>query len=305
VVAINFSAPLWSALLSVLWLRERAGLTRWIALLAGFAGVLIVTNPGADSLQLGALFALSNAVMYGSVTVAVRGMTATESTDTLLMWQMVTIAGFHTLLLLFGFRWPTPLDAIMLIAGGVANAAAQYLWTWALHLAPATAVSPFFYLTLVWVMAIGYLVWGMSQQWGFLSVRRWSSRPASSCYGTRHGGATPLPTRPRGRSGTYRSMAPRTGREGNHFARTCRFGTSGSGPTLPTWARAASRLLSGVHLSCCQRSRKGRPEPHKSTCGVSAINTLPRPARRRLYCCQASFAAAASASSRNRSSFFL
>jgi drug/metabolite transporter (DMT)-like permease len=159
-VAINFSAPLWSALLSVLWLKERAGPVRWTALLAGFAGALIVTNPGADSLQLGALFALSNAVLYGSVTVAVRGMTATESTDTLLIWQMATIAAFHALLLLFGFRWPTPFDSFMLVSGGVTNAAAQYLWTRSLHLAPATAVSPFFYLMLVWVIAIGYVVWG-------------------------------------------------------------------------------------------------------------------------------------------------
>jgi hypothetical protein len=54
-------------------------------------------------------------VMYGSVTVAVRGMTATESTNTLLMWQMVTIAVIHSFLLLFGFRWPTPADAAMLV----------------------------------------------------------------------------------------------------------------------------------------------------------------------------------------------
>src|SRR4029077_17710173 len=47
-VAINFSAPLWSALLSVVWLKERAGPVRWLVLLAGFLGVLIVTNPGAD-----------------------------------------------------------------------------------------------------------------------------------------------------------------------------------------------------------------------------------------------------------------
>src|SRR6266436_1247446 len=61
-VAINFSAPLWSALLSVVWLKERAGPVRWLVLLAGFLGVLIVTNPGADSLQVGALFALGNAI---------------------------------------------------------------------------------------------------------------------------------------------------------------------------------------------------------------------------------------------------
>jgi drug/metabolite transporter (DMT)-like permease len=160
VIAINFSAPLWSALLSVLWLKERAGPARWTALLAGFVGVLIVTHPGADSLQIGAVFALGNAIMYGSVTVAVRGMTATESTATLLMWQMVTMAVLHSLLLLFGFRLPTPVDAAMLVLSGVANAIGQFFWTKALLLAPATAVSPFYYLMLVWALVIGYLVWG-------------------------------------------------------------------------------------------------------------------------------------------------
>src|SRR5215472_4101259 len=56
-IAINFSAPLWSALLSVLWLKEEAGAARWTALLISFLGVLIVTHPGSDSLQVGALFA--------------------------------------------------------------------------------------------------------------------------------------------------------------------------------------------------------------------------------------------------------
>ena len=52
------------------------------------------------------------------------------------MWQMVTIAVFHSFLLLFGFRWPAPLDTAMLVCSGVANAIAQHLWTRALHLAP-------------------------------------------------------------------------------------------------------------------------------------------------------------------------
>jgi drug/metabolite transporter (DMT)-like permease len=168
-IAINFSAPLWSALLSVLWLKERAGPARWTALLTGFLGVLIVADPGADSLTLGALFALANAVMYGSVTVAVRGMTATESTNTLLMWQMVTIAVIHAFLPLFGFRWPAPLDAAMLFASGIANALAQYLWTRALCLAPAAAVSPFYYFLLVWALVIGFLAWGEVPTIGLLA----------------------------------------------------------------------------------------------------------------------------------------
>ena len=137
-IAINFSAPLLAALLSIVWLKERAGAARWFALLAGFCGVLIVANPGTDSLTLGALFALGNAMMYGSVTVAVRGMTATESANTLLMWQMLTIAVFHSLpaavRLPHGRRRST---RRILVLSGVANAAGQYFWTRALQLAPA------------------------------------------------------------------------------------------------------------------------------------------------------------------------
>lgn len=159
-VAINFSAPLFSGLISVLFLKERAGAARWGALLAGFFGVLIVVKPGTDFIQLGALFALANAVMYGSVTVAVRGMSKTEFANTLLMWQMVCLAVMHSFLLVFGFKWPTSQHAMLLISSGVANAAAQYLWTRALHAAPATAVSPFYYFLLVWTMFIGFFVWG-------------------------------------------------------------------------------------------------------------------------------------------------
>src|SRR5208282_691543 len=107
---------------------------------------LIVASPGTDSLQLGALFALANAVMYGSVTVAVRGMAKTESANTLLMWQMVTVAFFHSLLLLFGVDSLSFLDITMLVGSGLANAAGQWFWTQALRLGPATAVSPFYYL---------------------------------------------------------------------------------------------------------------------------------------------------------------
>jgi drug/metabolite transporter (DMT)-like permease len=159
-VAISFSSPLFAALVSIVWLRERAGVARWAALLIGFVGVLIVTDPGANSLTLGALFALINAVMYGSVTVAVRGMTRTESANTLVMWQLSVLAFFHTFLLFFGWRWPTPLDAAMLFGTGFTNAIGQWFWTRALHLAPAAAVTPFYYLMLVWSLAIGFLVWG-------------------------------------------------------------------------------------------------------------------------------------------------
>jgi drug/metabolite transporter (DMT)-like permease len=159
-IAISFSAPLFAAIISLVWLRERCDFPRFAALVVGFFGVVVVTRPGADSLQIGALFALLNAVMYGSVTVAVRGMTKTESTTTLLMWQMAVVGVCHAALLAFGFAWPGVADAGLLFGSGVANVLAQALWTKSLRLAPTAAVTPFYYLLLVWALLIGFFVWG-------------------------------------------------------------------------------------------------------------------------------------------------
>jgi drug/metabolite transporter (DMT)-like permease len=169
-VAINFSAPLFATLFAALWLKEKIGLARAAALLVGFLGVLLVASPGADSFRIGALFAIANAVLYGSVTAAVRGMTATESAETLTMYQMLFMAGFFLLALpLFGFTWPTGQDATAMIVGGVFNGFGQYWWTRALSLAPPAAVGPFYYFTLVWAIALGFLFWGDVPTLGLLA----------------------------------------------------------------------------------------------------------------------------------------
>ena len=87
-IAINFSSPLFATLMSALLLKEAVGAAHWTALLLGFCGVLIVANPGSETFQIGALFALGNALLYGSVTAGVRGMTATESAQTLTLYQL-------------------------------------------------------------------------------------------------------------------------------------------------------------------------------------------------------------------------
>jgi drug/metabolite transporter (DMT)-like permease len=87
-------------------------------------------------------------------------MSKTESVDTLLMWQVSIVAAAHCGLLFFGFTPPTAFHLAVFFACGAANAGAQYLWTRALSLAPATAVSPFYYMLLVWSAIIGFLAWG-------------------------------------------------------------------------------------------------------------------------------------------------
>ncbi len=159
-IAINFSAPLFTTLVSALLLKEAVGPARWAALLVGFCGVLIVANPGTETFQIGAAFALANAVLYGSVTVGVRGMTATESAETLTLYQLALLTALFALMLPLGWAAPTSVDAGWIIFSGVSNAVGQYWWTRALHLAPASAVAPFFYLSLVWASILGFAIWG-------------------------------------------------------------------------------------------------------------------------------------------------
>ena len=160
-VAINFSAPLFATLFAAIWLKEKVGLARAGALAAGFVGVLLVAAPGADSFRVGALFAIGNAVLFGSVTAAVRGMTQTESAETLTMYQMVFLVAFFAVATpIVGVTSAGGLDLAAMLANGLLNGLGQYWWTRSLSLAPPAAVGPFYYFSLVWAMGLGFLIWG-------------------------------------------------------------------------------------------------------------------------------------------------
>jgi drug/metabolite transporter (DMT)-like permease len=167
-MAINFAAPLFATLAAAVFLREKVGLTRWMVLLVGFAGVLIITQPGTGSYTTGALFALGNAILYGSVTAGVRGMTATESAETLTVYQFLFMTALFACTLPFGFTLPTTIDLLGIVLNGVANAVGQYWWTRSLHLAPASAVTPFYYFNLVWALILGFLIWGDVPTWSLM-----------------------------------------------------------------------------------------------------------------------------------------
>jgi drug/metabolite transporter (DMT)-like permease len=159
-IAIMFSSPIFSTLASSYFLHEKVGPVRWAVLFVGFLGVLVIANPGADTFQIGALFAFGNAVLFGTVVAGVRGMAATESANTLVMCQLTILSTVYAFALLFGFVMPTGFDALIMIASGIGNGGAQYLWTRAIHLAPTSAVVPFQYIQLVWAMLLGFAIWG-------------------------------------------------------------------------------------------------------------------------------------------------
>jgi len=158
--AIGFAAPLFTTLLSIVILKEKVGIHRWSALIVGFVGVLVITDPGTGMLTYGALFALGNAILISIVAIGIRHMSLSESTETLTLYQMSIMLLCTACLLPLGFRIPAWGDALMLALAGVGNGVAQFWWTRSLALAPPSAVVPFNYLSLVWATGLGFAIWG-------------------------------------------------------------------------------------------------------------------------------------------------
>jgi len=159
-VAIQFASPLFLTVLSIFLLGERVGIHRWSAVVVGFVGVLVMVHPGPGMLESGALFALFNAVISASVTIAMRRMSLTESSTTLVLYQ-----GFFTTLLslcLLPLGWVTPswVDAGLLAGVGVLSGIGQFCWTQAFRFAPAAVAAPFSYLSMIWALGFGFVLWG-------------------------------------------------------------------------------------------------------------------------------------------------
>src|SRR3954465_14839387 len=119
VIAISFSAPLFTTLLSIVILKEKVGVHRWSALIVGFIGVLIVTQPGPGTLTYGALFALGNALLISTVAIAIRRMSLSESAETLTLYQMSIMTLCTAGLLTLGFHAPHWGDVLMVALAGV------------------------------------------------------------------------------------------------------------------------------------------------------------------------------------------
>mgnify|MGYP001552443889 CR=1 FL=1 len=159
-VALSFSAPLFMTLFSIPILGERVGPYRWTAVLVGFAGVLVMAHPGAGTLSIGALFAISNAVGSACVTIGVRRMSVTESSATLVFYQTSITALFSLVLLPFSWVTPDWHEVALLAVVGLGSGVAQYLWAQAFRFAPAAVAAPFNYTSMIWAMGLGFLLWG-------------------------------------------------------------------------------------------------------------------------------------------------
>jgi drug/metabolite transporter (DMT)-like permease len=153
------ASPIFVTLLSALLLREQVGAARWLAVVIGFAGVVLIFPPSAAALTLPALMALAGSLSLALMMILARRLRASNGFHLVtLQTSGVALAGLSTLPL--GWVTPGPLAFVLICLLGLVATTAHFMLNHAVKLAPANVVAPFQYSAIVWAMALGYLIWG-------------------------------------------------------------------------------------------------------------------------------------------------
>ena len=158
--ALSATSPLIVIVLGTLLLGERADAARWLAVAAGFVGMLMIVRPGFRTLEWPMLLPLLGAAMWAVYQILVRFCSREDSADTTLVWS--AFAGFAATTLVgpWQWHWPDALAWVLLISTAFLNALANYALIKALDYAEASAVQPYAYTILVWVALLGLILFG-------------------------------------------------------------------------------------------------------------------------------------------------
>ena len=156
---INFSAPIFAVLLSIVLLKESVGVWRWSAVLAGFAGIVVIAQPGGGHVPLfGAAVALGAAFMIALISIQIRDLSRTDSPLAIVFWfSAASVTVLAPALLFVG----TPLTGeqwLILLGTGIAGTVGQTLITTALRFGPVSSVVVMDYSNIVWATLLGWLV---------------------------------------------------------------------------------------------------------------------------------------------------
>jgi drug/metabolite transporter (DMT)-like permease len=160
VTAIAFSSPLWVAVLAGPLLGETVTKVRWISACVGFLGVLIVMRPGGPSFGWALLLPLAGALANVARDMMTRKLAKTETAISILFWSMLlsmlaTAASYP-----LGWKPILPIDWGWLVIAGLVNVIAHFTMIAAFRHADASALSPYRYTSLIWALALGWLIWG-------------------------------------------------------------------------------------------------------------------------------------------------
>ena len=159
VVSLSYAAPLFITVLSIFLLSEKVGIFRWVAVLIGFIGVIIIAEPGFKGMNYLYFLPLIFCIGMAFVTITIRKLSTTEPIWLISIFFTITIsiAGLATIPM--GWIMPNFQDFILLTLIGVTGGSANLFLTQSYKLSEVSLVAPLKYLALIFAIIFGYLIW--------------------------------------------------------------------------------------------------------------------------------------------------
>ncbi|MGE8141146.1 DMT family transporter [Novosphingobium sp. NPDC080210] len=156
----GFTTPIFAVILSALLLREKIGPVRWLAVVLGFTGVLIIAQPGHAAIPLfGAFVGIGAGFMVALISIQVRDLSRTEESLSIVFWFSALSAPILAAALPFYASAHTPWQWFLLISCGLMGLLGQLLLTAALRYGQVASVIVMDYSALVWATIYGWLIW--------------------------------------------------------------------------------------------------------------------------------------------------
>lgn len=170
-LALLFVSPMVVTALSPMMLGERVGPRRWAAVIAGFAGALIILRPGFGIAQLGSFLALGAGCSFAFYTLLTRKLSGSAPPLVTLTYTAVTGAVLMTVAVAPGWITPPPLDLVMMAGIGAIAAGGHFLLIRAFDHAPASVLAPYSYSEIVMATAVGWFIFSdFPDGWTWLGI---------------------------------------------------------------------------------------------------------------------------------------
>ena len=159
VVSLSYAAPLFITILSIFLLSEKVGIFRWIAVLIGFVGVLVISEPGFNEVNYLYILPIIFCIGMAFVTITIRKLSTSEPVWLISIFFTLTITFVSLFTIPFGWVLPNFKDFILLALIGVTGGGANLLLTQSYKLSEVSLVAPLKYLSLIFAILFGYLIW--------------------------------------------------------------------------------------------------------------------------------------------------
>ena len=153
--AVEFTCPLWVAILAPLILGERLTLTRVIAAMLGFIGIIAIVGPSITAISPGLLFGLLSALGFAASMICMKSLTRTEDAFRIIFVMHVIQLAIGLIPMVTRWIWPDPVTLMWVAIVGVAGLVAHYSLTRAFAVADAIIVAPLDFLRLPLIAVIG------------------------------------------------------------------------------------------------------------------------------------------------------